>query len=81
MSPTYKLFFSRPGDPIYPSSSTWRPVQVGDFVSNELGMDLLGDALEPTKILGGTEFWGAGIEAEGRLVKFFQAYFRGSLQP
>ena len=54
---------------------------VGDFVSNELGMDLLGDALEPTKILGGTEFWGAGIEAEGRLVKFFQAYFRGSLQP
>lgn len=38
-------------------------VQVGDFVSNELGMDLLGDALEPTKILGGTEFWGAGIEA------------------
>lgn len=64
MSPTYKLFFFQ----------TWWSnlsliihvttfVQVGDFVSNELGMDLLGDALEPTKILGGTEFWGAGIEA------------------
>eukprot|EP00434_Breviolum_minutum_P016949 symbB.v1.2.014952.t1/scaffold1105.1/size137425/3 len=25
------------------------PPEVGDFVSNELGMDLLGDALEPTK--------------------------------
>lgn len=33
-------------------------IQVGDFVSNELGMDLLGDALEPTKILGGTQSLG-----------------------
>ena len=42
--------------PHHPRDVTF--VQVGDFVSNELGMDLLGDALEPTKILGGAQSFG-----------------------